>query len=322
MQKLLSLLFSLMVIPLFFGNCEASGIKWTESYEEAVQQAKNGSKPIVLFFTGSDWCVWCKRLEAEAFDTPEFAKDAGNDFVFVMLDYPMNKAQDPKIAEQNKQLQQKYDIRGYPTVILLDPNQQQIGVTGYRSGGGAEYSNHLKKIVSDYNAYKQKVSKLDGDTTGTELKYLYKKANEFQAHEDLVRIVNLGMESNRKEFFQMERYRILGKEGMGRSAEAATLREQLLENDPDNAHLTHYQIACIDFDSCPTTTVAPLEEYVKKFGSTDKENVWRMEMIIAQVYQDQHEINKALEYARSALENAPEAMKRDIALAIESMHAH
>lgn len=331
MHKILSFLLPLMVLPFFFGSTEASGIKWTESYEEGVQQSKKESKPMILFFTGSDWCGWCTKLENEVFDTQAFAESAGNDYVFVKLDYPMNKTQDMKIVEQNKQLQKKYDIRSYPTIVVLDPTQQQIAITGYRAGGGAEYSKHLKKIVDEYKEYKAKVTKLDDKASGTELKSLYKKANEFQAHDDIVRIVNIGMKSDRHDFFQMERYRMLGKEGMSHSAEALALKEQLLANDPDNSHLTHYQVACIDFNACSEemnknstsaeVAVAPLSDYVKAFGEKDKENIWRIEMIIAQVYQDQNEIEKALNYARSALSNAPESMKSDIALAIEQMHA-
>ncbi len=70
----------------------------------------------------------------------------------------MNKTQDPAIVEQkkNKQLQKKYDIRGYPTVVVLDPTGQQIAITGYRAGGGSSYSDHLKQIVNDYRGLQSK----------------------------------------------------------------------------------------------------------------------------------------------------------------------
>ena len=157
MQKILSFLLPLMILPFFFGNIEAAGVKWTESYEDAVQQSKKESKPIILFFTGSDWCGWCTKLEDEVFDTKEFTDGSGNDFIFVKLDYPMNKTQEGKVVEQNKELQKKYNIRSYPTVIILDPTQQQIAATGYRTGGGEAYNQHLKKIVSEYKDYKGKV---------------------------------------------------------------------------------------------------------------------------------------------------------------------
>ncbi|MEI8125793.1 MAG: hypothetical protein WCG42_08565, partial [Parachlamydiaceae bacterium] len=38
---------------------EQPGVQWQTNYEEAVRQSKTASKPLVLFFTGSDWCGWC-----------------------------------------------------------------------------------------------------------------------------------------------------------------------------------------------------------------------------------------------------------------------
>ena len=32
-------------------------------YDAAAARAKVSGKPIFALFTGSDWCIWCKRLE-------------------------------------------------------------------------------------------------------------------------------------------------------------------------------------------------------------------------------------------------------------------
>ncbi len=55
----------------------ASSINWQTDYSKAVQQAKSESKPILLFFTGSDWCGWCKKLDNEVFKSPEFRQSNG-----------------------------------------------------------------------------------------------------------------------------------------------------------------------------------------------------------------------------------------------------
>lgn len=141
-----------MLAPFFFGAATAS-IKWHENYEEAKEQSVKESKPLLLFFTGSDWCSWCTKLEKEVFETKEFAEGSEKDFVFVNLDYPMYKKQDKAIVDQNKQLLQRFGISAYPSVIILTPKEEKMGVTGYRRGGGADYSQHLKKIVSEYKDY-------------------------------------------------------------------------------------------------------------------------------------------------------------------------
>ncbi len=126
----------------------ASGqIQWMTNYQEAVAKAKAEKKSIVLFFTGSDWCGWCKKMENEILMTPDFAKTAGNNFVFVMLDFPMNKTLPSQIADQNNDLKQKYGITGYPTIIVLDSNENFVAETGYRSGGGKAYGDYLMGLT-------------------------------------------------------------------------------------------------------------------------------------------------------------------------------
>lgn len=129
------------------GGGKAGSIQWYTDYSQAAKVAKQSNKPLLLFITGSDWCGWCKKLDSEVFATPEFARLAGNDFVFVEVDFPMNKTLPEKIAKQNAEIKQKYGVTGYPTVILLDSSGNYIGETGYRAGGPAAYAEHLKELV-------------------------------------------------------------------------------------------------------------------------------------------------------------------------------
>lgn len=134
--------------PVTTGAQQTSGkIQWFTNYQEAAQKAKSEKKPLFLFFTGSDWCGWCKKMESEILSTPDFSNAAGSRFVFVMLDFPMNQTLPPDVSEQNNQLKQKYGVTGYPTVIILDSNENFVAETGYRSGGGKAYADYLFGLV-------------------------------------------------------------------------------------------------------------------------------------------------------------------------------
>lgn len=311
---------------LFFGifSFERSdAVVWMSNYDEAAKAAKEQNKPLLLFFTGSDWCVWCKKLESESLSTRDFDQAAASHFIFVKIDFPQKGSQSAQEAAQNKELQKQFDVRGFPTIVILDPQGRKIGVTGYRPGGGKSYASHLMKMVDEFSSYKSKMSRLDMDTpSGAELKLLFKQARQFQQTGDIAKIIKAGKTSDRKDFFMIEEYRLLGKEGKNQSTEAASLKEQLLAGDPKNSHLTHYQIACIDFDALsdklesgactPDAAVAPLTLYLKKFGAEDADNRWRIEMIISQVYLDKSDREKAILHAEKALQSAPESMKGDI----------
>lgn len=314
-------------------KARAAKVQWLTSYEEATNQAKTSNRPIVLFFTGSDWCGWCNKLEEEVFDSQDFANLAADKFVFVKLDYPLYKQQDAKLNAQNKELQKKYAIRSYPTLVVLDPqDQQQIGVTGYRPGGGRQYAGHLQKLVSDFTAYKEKVRNLDKNKlSGADLKKLYEKSKELDLDNDTTYLIKVGMDSDEKSFFLTERYRFLAEEGQIHDPEAVALRQQLLALDPNNEKKTHYDIAVIEFEAfseemakenySADLAVAPLVEYIARFGNQDKSNLWRLEMIVSQVFLDKNRIQDALKHAKASYESAPSGVQPEIAAAIKNIES-
>lgn len=121
---------------------------WHEDMEEAIKISEKTGKPLMLFFTGSDWCGWCIKLQKEVFQKPEFRPWADKNVVLVDLDFPSKKPQDQKIKKQNEKLAEKFSIRGYPTVVFVTPLKKnkeyeliEIGEGSARSGymrGGAE----------------------------------------------------------------------------------------------------------------------------------------------------------------------------------------
>jgi len=126
---------------------EMKGIRWYTNFQQAANDARQSQKPMLLFFTGSDWCGWCKKIQQEVFSNSDFARSVGGDFIFVEIDFPMNKQLPPDLAQQNAQLKRQFGITGYPTVIILDSQQNIIAETGYRAGGGRAYADYLKQFV-------------------------------------------------------------------------------------------------------------------------------------------------------------------------------
>ena len=45
---------------------------WLTDYKKATAQAEEEDKPILVDFTGSDWCGWCIRLDKEVFSKDAF----------------------------------------------------------------------------------------------------------------------------------------------------------------------------------------------------------------------------------------------------------
>jgi protein disulfide-isomerase len=123
-------------------SVEAQELVWNNNLKNAIEVSKKTNKPLLLFFTGSDWCGWCMRLQTEVFKTPEFKKWANENVVLVELDFPRRTALAPEITEQNNQLQQFFAVQGYPTIWFINAtnsdgkvNIDKLGSTGYLAGG-------------------------------------------------------------------------------------------------------------------------------------------------------------------------------------------
>lgn len=124
-----------------------AGSGWLDDYEKAKEQAKAEGKPILIDFTGSDWCGWCVRLDNEVFSAREFKKYAKENLVLFEADFPKRKKISKKTQEQNQQLAEQFGVRGFPTIVLVDSNGEKIAQTGYREGGAEKYVEHLKELL-------------------------------------------------------------------------------------------------------------------------------------------------------------------------------
>ncbi len=104
---------------------DASGAvpgRWTHDYPAAAALSRSQNLPLLLNFTGSDWCIWCKRMDASVFSTPLWKAYATN-FALAFIDFPSDASSLPDAAaERNAQLQQVHRVRGFPTFVLLSPS--------------------------------------------------------------------------------------------------------------------------------------------------------------------------------------------------------
>ena len=140
----------IVISMLYCSKTEATN--WETDFKKASSAAKASGKYILLDFSGSDWCGWCIRLEKEVFSQDAFKDFAEKNLVCVLVDFPRAKEQTEELKHQNLDLERKYDIKGYPTIIILSPDGKPVAKTGYLQGGPREYARHLKKIIGDYKA--------------------------------------------------------------------------------------------------------------------------------------------------------------------------
>lgn len=119
---------------------------WMTDFNAAKALAKKENKILFMLFSGSDWCHWCIKLDGEVLTKPEFLKWAKTNAVLFHADFPRGKQLSESVKQQNTALAQQYGVRGFPTVILAQPDGKVIARTGYEQGGAAAYVKHLDNI--------------------------------------------------------------------------------------------------------------------------------------------------------------------------------
>lgn len=129
-------------------NSNVDTSKWLVSYDEALKLAKELNRPVLVNFTGSDWCSWCIKLSKEVFTDDVFLKYAKENLVLLKLDFPKRIPQTPEEKAANEKLAQQFKVTGFPTIVLLDAAGTEIARTGYQPGGANTYVAHLKTLLA------------------------------------------------------------------------------------------------------------------------------------------------------------------------------
>ena len=120
---------------------------WLNDFKKAQQEATETKKFLLLDFTGSDWCGWCRKFDKEVFSQPQFKDYARQNLVLLEVDFPRAKAQSVDLRKQNLALANQYQVQGFPTIVVLDGNGQKLWqYDGYFPGGPDAFIAQLEKL--------------------------------------------------------------------------------------------------------------------------------------------------------------------------------
>jgi thioredoxin-related protein len=129
-----------------FVTAAGASAEWLTDYKQAQEEAKARNKLVLLNFTGSDWCGWCIKLDREVFSTPEFKDYASKNLVLLEADFPHGKPQPATVRKQNEELAMRYQVIGFPTILVLNGDGKVVGELGYTPGGPSAFIAELEKL--------------------------------------------------------------------------------------------------------------------------------------------------------------------------------
>lgn len=131
---------------------QADPLHWYTSVGEVYDLSNASGKPIFAFFTGSDWCGWCHKLQRDVFAKPAFIEWADKNVVLLELDFPRRKTLAPELVQQNSELQQVFRVGSFPTIWMFclakDEAAKKINISALGSLGYPPSAETGKEEVS------------------------------------------------------------------------------------------------------------------------------------------------------------------------------
>ncbi len=146
-------LILLFVIPISI-TAQEENLHWLTDIETAKQVSRDTKKPILMYFTGSDWCAPCIMLKEDFFSTEKFKLQAEK-LILLKVDIP--RRVDIISEEQlkaNKKLLATYNKEGgFPNIIALDEKGNVLGTQGSYSSSLRDpnrYFSFVTMIIDNY----------------------------------------------------------------------------------------------------------------------------------------------------------------------------
>jgi thiol-disulfide isomerase/thioredoxin len=153
----LSLILITAIFLTFSLSVRAEEIAWMSNFEAAEKMAKETGKPLMLDFT-AEWCGICRQMDRSFWIRPDVI-ELSKDFVSVKID-----------GEKFPQIADKFDVRGYPTVVFADAwNAARDNYMGFGRNGDRVIIDKAKQFPKSFSNLKsagklleKNKSKVDG----------------------------------------------------------------------------------------------------------------------------------------------------------------
>ena len=139
MKNINAVILALAAAVAATGASAATG--FGTDYGAACERARASGRSVFLLFTGSDWCPYCVKLEREVLSQREFLDVATNSWELVEIDFPRDTSRQTDAQRAaNEKLSSRFGVRGFPTVLLTDPDGKVLHTSGYAPGGAAKWT--------------------------------------------------------------------------------------------------------------------------------------------------------------------------------------
>jgi protein disulfide-isomerase len=302
--------------------CLQEQLQIGSDFEEQWELARRKQEPVLLAFVAVSECPWSTKWYHETLSNPAFLQVLQDRISIVVVPISEEGSSWSSFQETAKRWKEKWQVKESPCAILVEGSGEEIYRSGFLPLGPQDYAAHFMENLHEYLALRQAIQndKIH-QCSDQELEELYKKARTlgFKKYKD--EIFQIGKKRAKTPFFLLVEYEEVLSVSKRKDPKVLELRKKILEKDPKNTQGTHLKIAMIDFHENvkrmkqkekPNHVLAPLLDYMEKFGEKDKENGWRIEMMVAQFLFTRNRLTHAIKHAKQSFKKAPEIVRSEI----------
>lgn len=122
----------------YFGEQALEALPFEQHSLEQGQQIAQTNGKYILADLSAIWCPSCRKLDEEVFSSPIVADTIMQEFVYVRMEYD---------SEEGKAFAKKFDLQGFPRVLVLTPQGERISELPLVFNATA-YNANLQKVLT------------------------------------------------------------------------------------------------------------------------------------------------------------------------------
>lgn len=294
--------------------------QWKIDERDVLQTAAVENLPIVAVFYKAEECPWSHKFVHDVLQSQTFVGKVGVDAILWEIILGQEK-EDLDILE-------KYHVVQSPQILLLDPQGKEFARLDYSPISADLYAQQILQLIDDFQQVCLSLQDPKKDIQENQCKELYLKAKQFSAPCFKQVLLEKGLKKEKGTFFHIEKYALMLDKYKLKNPDVVKMKKRVLSRDPDNALQTHFKIAVLDFqkrasslkvkDRCEKALI-PLLNYMHRFREKDKENMWRIELMIAEFLFAKNILPAALTHAEESLKTVPLSDKPRVLQAISAI---
>ena len=119
---------------------------WESNPRDAMRRAIALDRPLLILLTAPSWSENSQKFNHEVVLSQTFNDFVRDKLVLSFLDYPQRITNAP---DSMRKFKERYQVRGYPTILLLDHEGRELWRrTGYSPGRAKDYFEDFKTAIN------------------------------------------------------------------------------------------------------------------------------------------------------------------------------